>query len=179
VTYPDASNLMPPFPKPGFSYNYRASSQITALRRYRDSKPGREIPPKAHDRLLLATWNIANLGVQERRDKDYQLLAEILRWFDLIALQEVNDNLAGLRAIHQHLGADYRLLFSDASGNDERMTFVYDATKLALLEEVGEVAPPPSDYRHITLPGIQQRFDGFDRNPYRPRSAPVRSRSRW
>jgi endonuclease/exonuclease/phosphatase family metal-dependent hydrolase len=119
------------------------------------------MPPKQSDRVLIATWNIANLGVQERRDKDYQLLAEILGWFDLIALQEVNDNLTGLRAIHQHLGADYRLLFSDASGNDERMTFVYDATKLALLEEVGEVAPPPSDYRHITLPGIQQRFDGF------------------
>ena len=157
---------MPPFPKPAFEYDYEVDAQIAALRAYEQTKPGRAIPPKQSDRVLIATWNIANLGVQERRDKDYQLLAQILGWFDLIALQEVNDNLTGLRAIHQHLGADYRLLFSDASGNDERMTFVYDATKLALLEEVGEVAPPPSDYRHITLSGIQQRFDGFDRNPY-------------
>jgi endonuclease/exonuclease/phosphatase family metal-dependent hydrolase len=154
------------FPKPAFSYEYEVDAQIAALREYEQTKPGRAIPPKQSDRVLIATWNIANLGVQERRDKDYRLIAEILSWFDLIALQEVNDNLTGIRAIHQHLGADYRLLFSDASGNDERMTFVYDATKLALLEEVGEVAPPPSDYRHITLPGMQQRFDGFDRNPY-------------
>jgi len=26
-------------------------------------------------RLLVATWNIANLGLQERRDKDYRLIA--------------------------------------------------------------------------------------------------------
>jgi endonuclease/exonuclease/phosphatase family metal-dependent hydrolase len=154
------------FPKPAFDYDYEVDAQINALRTYEQTKPGRAIPPKQSDRVLIATWNIANLGVQERRDKDYRLLAEILSWFDLTALQEVNDNLTGLRGIAQHLSTDYRLLFSDASGNDERMTFVYDATKVALLEEVGEVAPAPSDYRHITLPGVQQRFDGFDRNPY-------------
>jgi hypothetical protein len=129
------------FPKPTFSYDYDVDAQIAALREYEQTKPGRAIPPKAANRLLIATWNIANLGLQERRDKDYRLLAVILGWFDLIAVQEVNDDLAGLRAVHQHLGADYRLVFSDASGNRERMTFIYDATKLALLEEIGKVAP--------------------------------------
>jgi endonuclease/exonuclease/phosphatase family metal-dependent hydrolase len=157
---------MPPFPKPAFSYEYEVDAQLAALREYEQTKPGRAIPARAADRVLIATWNIANLGVQQRRDKDYRLIAQILSWFDLIALQEVNDNLTGLRSISQHLSADYRLLFSDASGNRERMAFVYDGTKVALLEEIGEIAPPPSDYRHITLPGIQQRFDGFDRNPY-------------
>ncbi len=33
------------------------------------------------------------------------------------------------------------------------MAFVYDATKMDILDEVGEVALPPSDYRYVTLPG--------------------------
>jgi len=52
------------FPKPNFSYEYQLSSQIDALREYRDTAPGRAIPTKAADRLLVATWNVANLGVQ-------------------------------------------------------------------------------------------------------------------
>jgi endonuclease/exonuclease/phosphatase family metal-dependent hydrolase len=157
---------MPPFPKPAFSYEYQLSPQIDALRKYRDTKPGRAIPAKAANRLLVATWNVANLGVQERREKDYLLIAELVSWFDLVAMQEVNDNLSGLRAIHQHLPQPFRLLFSDAAGNNERLAFIYDSDKVALLEEVGEVAIPPADIRHIELPGIGQRFEGFDRNPY-------------
>jgi hypothetical protein len=86
--------------------------------------------------LLVATWNVANLGVQERREKDYRLIAELVSWFDLVAMQEVNDNLSGLRAIHRLLPGSYRLLFSDAGGNDERLAFLYDSDKVAVLEEV-------------------------------------------
>src|SRR5918998_3985417 len=148
---------MPPFPKPAFSYEYRLSSQIDALRRYRDTKPGRAIPDKRAERLLVATWNVANLGVQERREKDHLLIAEIVSWFDLVALQEVNNDLSGLRAIHRHLPRSFRLLFSDAAGNEERMAFIYDSDKVTLLEEVGEVAIPPSDISLIRLPGIERR----------------------
>ena len=71
------------FPQPTFRYDYQVDSQRAALRQWRDAEPGRQIPKKSSDRLLLATWNIANLGVQERRSKDYELIAEILGWFDL------------------------------------------------------------------------------------------------
>ncbi|HZD03016.1 MAG TPA: hypothetical protein VFA46_23340, partial [Actinomycetes bacterium] len=97
---------------------------------------------------------------------DYQLIAEVLSWFDLIAIQEVNDDLTGIRAIQAHLPAPWRLLFSDAAGNHERLTYAYDTTRLAVGEEIGEVTPFPDEYRRITLPGITQRFDGFDRPPY-------------
>jgi endonuclease/exonuclease/phosphatase family metal-dependent hydrolase len=157
---------MPSFPKPKFDYDYQVASQIEAVRQYRDEKPGRQVPARQPGRLLLATWNIANLGLQQRRDKDYRLIAEILSWFDLIAVQEVHDNTAGVRGIHQHLPGSYRLLFSDIAGNKERMAFVYDTTKVAQLEKVGEVSVPPADFPQIKLPGIQRKFDGFDRNPY-------------
>ena len=157
---------MPPFPKPSFDYNYHVASQLRALRHWRDTAPGRQIPAKAPDRLLLATWNIANLGVQERRAQDYQLIAEILGWFDLIAVQEVNDNLVGLRSIHDLLPSDYRLLFSDAAGNNERLTFIYDRNKVTQLEEVGELSVPPSQLAGVKLRDSSQRFEGFDRNPF-------------
>lgn len=109
---------MPPFPKPTFDYAYHVGSQIAALRHHRDTKPGRAIPAKNPNRLLVASWNIANLGAQERRERDYRLLAEMISWFDLVAVQEVNDNLSGLRGIMGQLasipgGGSWRALFSD------------------------------------------------------------------
>jgi endonuclease/exonuclease/phosphatase family metal-dependent hydrolase len=157
---------MPPFPKPAFRYDYRLEDEITALKVYRDEREGRAIPSKSSERLLVATWNVANLGVQERRATDYRLIAEIVSWFDLMALQEVNDDITGLRGIQCHLPSSYRALFSDYSGNKERLAFIYDSTKITLCEKVGEIAVPPSDHRHISMPGISQRYRGFDRNPY-------------
>ena len=154
---------MPPFPKPRTDFTYHVGAELAALQRH---KATRLIPAKRDDRLLLATWNIANLGVQERRSQDYQLLAEMLSWFDLIALQEVNDNLSGLRGIQQHLPPSMNALFSDEAGNNERLAFIYDSTKVALREKVGEIAIPPSEKRHVKLRGISQKFDGFDRHPY-------------
>jgi hypothetical protein len=66
----------------------------------------------------------------------------------------------------QYLPPAMKVLFSDEAGNNERLAFVYDTTKVALREKVGEIAIPPSESRYIELPGITQKFDGFDRNPY-------------
>jgi endonuclease/exonuclease/phosphatase family metal-dependent hydrolase len=157
---------VPPFPKPKFDYSYDPAKEVSALRRYRDTEPGRAIPAKADNRLLLATWNIANLGVQDRLDSDYRLIAEIMSWFDLIAVQEVNDNLRGILAIGNQLPRKYELLFSDASGNQERQAFLYDRTKVSQLEEVGRLSIPPSQTKQIKLPGTTITFPGFDRGPY-------------
>jgi endonuclease/exonuclease/phosphatase family metal-dependent hydrolase len=116
--------------------------------------------------LLLATWNIANLGLQQRRDNDYKLIAEMLSWFDLVAIQEVNDNLSGLRAIQKFLPKKYRVLFSNCAGNHERMAFLYDSHKISPLEKVGILTIPPSEQGDIKLSGVTQDFRGFDRSPF-------------
>jgi endonuclease/exonuclease/phosphatase family metal-dependent hydrolase len=157
---------MPPFPKPRFAFDYDPATEISALRAYFSGDPGRAIPAKRADHVLLATWNIANLGIQQRRDQDHQLLAEIISWFDVVAIQEVHTNLVGLNGIAAHLPSSYRWLYSDTGGNDERLAFVFDTTKLTLSEEIGEVAPTPNDYKTITLPGVTTAFNGFDRTPY-------------
>jgi len=156
---------MPVFPKPSFPYTYDVPTQVNLLRAHRQ-QPDRLIPAKSPDRMLLATWNIANFGAQDRRDSEFQIIAEVLSWFDVVAVQEVRENFSHLEAVHAHLPAPYRLLFTDIAGNDERMTFVYDSSKLTLLEKIGEIAIPPSDLQFIKLPTVTQAFKGFDRNPY-------------
>jgi endonuclease/exonuclease/phosphatase family metal-dependent hydrolase len=157
---------MPAFPKPTFAYTYQVASQIQALRDWRDNEPGRKVPDKKSNRLLVATWNIANLGVQQRRASDYKLIAEMITWFDLVTVQEVNERLDGLRGIQEELPSNWRMLFSDVAGNNERIAFFYDSDKVEQLELVGEVGVPPKDYPKIKIAGIGSKFDGFDRNPY-------------
>jgi endonuclease/exonuclease/phosphatase family metal-dependent hydrolase len=154
---------MPVFPKPTFAYDYNVASEITLLRKHRKT---RNIPKHEKGKLLVATWNIANLGAQDRRDQDRSLIAEILSWFDIVAIQECRENFGDLFDLHAKLPKSYRVAMSDASGNNERMAFLYDSRKLTALEEIGEIAFPPSRYKTIKLPGIEQEFNGFDRTPY-------------
>ncbi|MGE5295208.1 MAG: endonuclease/exonuclease/phosphatase family protein [Solirubrobacterales bacterium] len=154
---------MPVFPKPKFVFDYDVDQEISRLRQH---KQVRKIPKREKDKLLIATWNLANLGAQQRRNPDRTLIAEILSWFDIIAIQECRENFADLFAIQNELGKSHRVVMSDASGNDERMAFLYDAKKATLLEEVGEIAFPPSQYKTIKLPGIDRPFEGFDRTPF-------------
>ena len=41
--------------------------------------------------------------MQKRRDQDDHLLAEIVSWFDVVAIQECHDNLAGIKGIKANL----------------------------------------------------------------------------
>lgn len=154
---------MPPLPKPRGSFDHDLKTELAALRAHRKL---RKIPAKRDDRLLLATWNIANFGVQKRREHDHQLLAEMLGWFDLVAIQEVADDLSGLRAVQELLPKRYRVLISDTAGNDERTAFLYDSSKVTLLELAGRLSIPVSSMRFIKLPGVKQEFRGFDRSPF-------------
>ncbi len=114
----------------------------------------------------MATRNFANLGLHDRMPDDHALMAEIISWFDLVAIQEVNDDLSGLRAIQAHMPGSWRAIFSGKAGNEERLAFLYDGDKVSIMEKVGEIVVPTRDHKHIKLPGVQAEFRGFDRNPY-------------
>jgi len=158
---------MPSFPKPSFSFDYDLSAERTALRNWRDNEPGRAVPAKAAKRLLIATWNLANFGAQERRPNDYALIAEIISWFDLVAVQEVKNDRKGLDQLMAALPSSWRSIYSDAAGNDERMTYVFDGKKVKTRELLGEIAVAPADLKNVNLPETTvAKFQGFDRNPY-------------
>ena len=154
---------MPAFPKPTFVFNFDLSVEMDHLFKH---KSKRKVPEKSENRLLIASWNIANLGLQKRWKQHYELISEIISWFDIIAIQEVNDKIEGLREIEAVLPSHYDLIFSDKAGNNERFAFAYDSRKIKLMELVGEIGIPPKDQKYIKLPGVNEKFTGFDRNPY-------------
>lgn len=146
---------------PPFAYNL--PNQKHALQ---TTKQHREVPDRSTGTLLAATWNLTNFGVQSRSDDDIVLMAEIVSWFDLIAIQEIADDLTDLRRLMANLPSSYRVILSDIGGNYERAGFLYDSDKVERLEMAAEVAVPPSQHRHIQMEGVSGCFKGFDRNPY-------------
>src|SRR5437867_1108867 len=127
---------MPVFPKPQFPFAYDVTTEVSRLRAH---KAVRQVPDKAPGMLAVATWNVANFGAQDRRDQDHRLIAEIMSWFNLVTVQEVRENFGGLESVVRILGEPYRMIFSDPAGNNERMAFVYDSSRLTPLEEIGEI----------------------------------------
>lgn len=154
---------MPSFPKPTFVFPFDVPTELQHLRAH---KVVRKIPERQSDRLLIGSWNIANLGLQDRTSDHYELIAEIISWFDIVAIQEVNDNLEGLRAIESFLPSKYDFVFTDKGGNNERSCFAYDGSIKNQLELVGEIAVPPKDNKWIKIEGFTEKFTGFDRNPF-------------
>jgi endonuclease/exonuclease/phosphatase family metal-dependent hydrolase len=151
-------------PKP--EHVYDADLEIQRLRTYRDTEPGRQIPTLSPGHVLVATWNVANLGVHVRREADCRVIAELLSWFEIVGVQEVADDLEDFRRVLTHLPSHFAALFTDRAGNDERAAYLYDTRRVSLGSKIGEVAIVDSDRRYVTLPGIDRPFLGFNRNPY-------------
>src|SRR5215213_6225710 len=146
---------------PSFAYVLADERQALLV-----TKALRNIPQKTAANLLAATWNLTNFGAQNRTQDDLALMAEVISWFDLVAIQEIADSLVHLRMLMQHLPGSYRVILSDTGGNDERAGFLYDSNKVTRLELAAEVGVPPSNLHNIRMRGISGSFAGFDRNPY-------------
>jgi hypothetical protein len=152
---------MPGFGKPRFAYEIDVARERAALRKH---KKVREIPKRDRDHLLLATWNIANLGAtdQKRDPECFELLAEIVGWFDLVAVQEVRDNTAAVRELLDLLPNSWQMIFSEAGGNDERFAFLWDTKVVDLGQLIGKMVIEPRKLRTAGGAG----FTGFSRTPY-------------
>ncbi|MCC6721284.1 MAG: endonuclease/exonuclease/phosphatase family protein [Bacteroidia bacterium] len=157
---------MPAFPKPDINLKFDVTTEIKNLINYKNTKPGRLIAKSTAKNLIIATWNIANLGVQKREKSHYNIIAEIISWFDIVALQEVNDNTKGLMEILKCSDKKYKVIFTDPSGNNERMAFIYNSQKIETKEKMGEISIAAEDLKNIKLPGIDYIFTGFSRSPF-------------
>lgn len=158
--------------RPNPEHVYSATSEINRLIAYRDRvhddpARNRHIPITGQaGQVLIASWNIANLGVHKRRQSDTEVIAAILGWFEIVAIQEVADNLNDFYRVLESLPDHYNWIFSDRAGNDERSAYIYDTRRVSLGPKIGEVAIVESDRKYVRLPGIDRVFHGFNRNPY-------------
>ena len=106
---------------------------------------------RSDDSLLLATWNIRDFddnqfGFGPRKPESFYYLAEVISSFDLVAVQEINRDLRPLRDLMGILGGGWDYIVTDAtegaSGNNERMAFLYDRDKVFFRKIAGEVVLP-------------------------------------
>ena len=126
----------------------RILSGLKALRMQMDE----EMPHKTRDStLILGTWNIRNFDDNRfmngyRTAEDFYYIAEIISRFDVLAVQEICENLDPLDKIMKILGYDYDYIVTDVtegrSGNDERLGFIYDRNKVKFKGVAGELVLP-------------------------------------
>ncbi|MGF1454973.1 MAG: endonuclease/exonuclease/phosphatase [Alphaproteobacteria bacterium] len=91
------------------------------------------LPERRPDSVILASFNIRKLGTVENKSRgSWSFLRRFADRCDLLAIQEVQDNLAGLQYLHGLLGSDYHMVVSDATGGvpgvrsmKERLAFLY------------------------------------------------------
>ena len=122
----------------------------------------RAVPSKQLDRnVLVASWNIRELGrsngkwttkagdTPKRNFADIHYIAEILSRFDVVAVQEVQENLQALRQVMLCLGPDWGFQVTDvnagAAGDDERLMFLYDLRRVRPSGLAGELVLTPED----------------------------------
>ena len=126
----------------------RILSGLKALRMQMDE----EMPHKTRDStLILGTWNIRNFDDNRfmngyRTAEDFYYIAEIISRFDVLAVQEICENLDPLDKLMKILGYDYDYIVTDVtegrSGNDERLGFIYDRNKVKFKGVAGELVLP-------------------------------------
>ena len=138
---------------------------IGGLKRIR-AQMDAEMPRKTRDdTIVLGTWNIRNFddnrfGSGPRSDEDIYYLAEILARFDVIAVQEICDDLKPLKRLMNILGGVYDYVISDvtegAGGNGERLAFIFDRNKVRFTGIAGELVLP--DKMKIDVKGKRSQF---------------------
>jgi hypothetical protein len=122
------------------------------LRRLRKTIGDAGIPKRTVDGdVLIASWNIREFDSRKyggRLDDAFYYIAEVLSHFDLIAIQEVREDLSALERMQNLLGGWWKYLVTDVAdskngGNGERMAFLFDSRKVIFGGLAGEIVLPP------------------------------------
>jgi hypothetical protein len=153
-------------------YSKRTVEDIIRLRRRMEAS---QIPPrKTDENLIVGTWNIQafgglhrgwteTTGSPKRNYRGLAIIAEVIKRFDVVAVQEVTRETTALRFLmDEFLGDHWGVLMSDVSagekGDGERLTYLYDRRRVTPSGLAGEIVLPP------TADGNPQ--EQFDRTPY-------------
>ncbi len=93
-----------------------------------------DLPERRSDSVIIGSFNIRKLGsVSNRTAQSWEFLRNTIARFDLIAIQEIMDDLSGLEHLLELLGDDYGMVVSDvtgakpgARGNTERLGYLFN-----------------------------------------------------
>jgi endonuclease/exonuclease/phosphatase family metal-dependent hydrolase len=163
-----------------FNLNYppkEIENEIKEFKVYLDEL----IPAKKLDKnVLICTWNVRIFGgltmewestkSPVRDGHSLLCIVEIIKRFDIIAVQEVRGNFKALRETMKLLGSDWSFLMTDVTsgskGNDERLAFIFDNRKVKLSGLACEIVIPDDvleKNKAIQSDALQRQFA---RTPY-------------
>lgn len=137
------------------------------------------VPAKTSGNLLIATWNLrafdrltskwrSKAGDSPIRDLTNLLeIAEVVKRFDVIAIQEVRSSALALTTMMQVLGEDWAFLVTDvtrgSAGNQERLAFVFDRTRVKLSGLACELVVEAAKEAGVSEQALTKQFA---RTPY-------------
>lgn len=88
-----------------------------------------------------------NLESQSAVPGAVHYIAEVLSWFDLVAIQELRAELGDLGRVMDVFGPYWKVIFSDVTegsrGNEERFGFLYDKRAVVFSGLAAEAVAPP------------------------------------
>lgn len=129
---------------------------------------------RTDDNLVIGTWNIRkfgklhevlteNPGSPKRNLRALAYLAEIIRRFNVLAVQKIQRETQALRVlVDDFLGANWGLVLSDVTagekGKNKRLDYIYDRRRVTPSGLAGEISLPP------VADGDPK--EQFDRTPY-------------
>lgn len=163
-------------------YTETAIADVVRVRRRLDAA---NIPPRRTDHnLIVGTWNIRGLGrlfheweenpdSPKRNLRSMAIIAEIIRRFDLVAIQEVRRETEALRVLlDEFLTPNWGVMLSDVSagekGNSERLAYIYDRRRVIPSGLAGEIVLPPLELESDDEGNSKKIMpaEQFDRAPY-------------
>lgn len=119
----------------GFMAAHFSDSEWNKINKlFQQSAQDYNLPGKRTDSVVIGSFNIRKLGkIDNRTAQSWDFLAATLSQFDLIAVQEIMDDLSGFEHLLSLLGNDYGMVVSDVtgakpgeSGNIERLGFLFN-----------------------------------------------------
>lgn len=146
---------------------------VEGLQRLRKQLRDERFPSKkTSESLILGTWNLRNFDDDRfnygpRLYESFYYIAEIISHFDVIAIQEICTDLWPLKRVMNILDKDYDYIVTDVThssigGNQERLGFIYNKSKVTFTGIAGEIVLPPK----LMISEVDSKKRQFARTPF-------------
>ncbi len=151
-------------------------TRVNALLDQREAGFG--LPERRNDSVVLASFNIRKLGKVENKSAGaWAFLTRFCERCDLIAIQEVQDNLEGLNHLRSLLGPQYGMAASDITGGVagkkamvERLAYLFRWERVERTEVASDITVDRSavlgtlyEERADFLDAFKQRVEGLEK----------------
>ena len=139
-----------------------------------DNNPSKYgFPERRYGSVIIGSFNIRKLGsTRNRSAQTWDFLSHICSQFDLLAVQEIMDNLSGLRRLMDNIGPEFGMVISDITGAFpgsrglvERLGFIFRWSIVQRGEVISDITYDRSKVLAIlnkNLGGINNAFSVYN-----------------